>query len=99
MSHDMDKKGGLLGNIIVIVAVFLVGTFFGWTILGNVFGDDVEKLSPASINFDDLNEEELVSLCFNYKEHICDGTAVVEVENDVDEEEIVLTSYNETNSS
>lgn len=86
----MNKKGGLLGNILVLIGVFLVGTFFGWTILGNVFGDDVEKLSPNG----DLDQEEIISLCSGYKSQICDEAIIVEPE-----DEFELTSYNQTNSS
>lgn len=64
----MNKKGGLLTNIIVLAVVFLVGTFFGWAILANLFGEDtVERLSPEH----DIDQEELFSLCQGIREQIC----------------------------
>ena len=89
----MNKKGGLLTGIILIVVAFFVGTFFGWQILGNFFGEDVERLSPDN----GISNEALASLCEGMKDEICAEQAEVIFAGDAIQGEIDLAS-NSSNS-
>jgi len=54
----MNKKGGMLTTVILVVVAFLIGTFAGWQIIGNLTGKDIQNLSPG----DEISDEGVMEL-------------------------------------
>lgn len=72
----LNKKGGIITWIIVVAAVFLVGTFFGYQILARWTGVD---FSPDGDVSDNQLKESCLEIRDLIKNEVCDVAASIQV--------------------